>query len=113
MSEHRYSAEQVDAAVAAIADGERFAGAQELVTHAAPGLQQILGAALDAGGFFDSAHQGEISRVGEIVDPEERRIALAELVAEESRLAMLVGVAVGLALAEELAAANDAQGGDQ
>ena len=89
------------------------ADAQELVTHAAPGLQQILGAALDAGGFFDSAHQGEISRVAEIVDSEERRIALAELVAEESRLAMLVGVAVGLALAEELAAANDVQGGDQ
>ena len=49
MAEHRYSAEQVDAAVAAIADGERFADAQEVVTHAAPGLQQILGAALDAG----------------------------------------------------------------
>ena len=109
MAEHRYSAEQVDAAVAAIADGERFADAQELVTHAAPGLQQILGAALDAGGFFDSAHQGEISRVSGVDDGDQRRIALAELVAEESRLAMLVGVAVGLALADELAAADDQQ----
>jgi len=107
MAEHRYSAEQVDAAVAAIADGERFADAQELVTHAAPGLQQILGASLDAGGFFDSAHQAEITRVAEIGDFEQRRIALAELVAEESRLAMLVGVAVGLALADELATSSN------
>jgi hypothetical protein len=112
MAEHRYSAEEVDAAVAAIADGERFADAQELVTHAAPGLQQILGAALDAGGFFDSAHQGEIGRVAGIDDNETRRVALAELVAEESRLAMLVGVAVGLALADELGTANGGEGSD-
>ena len=113
MAEHRYSAEQVDAAVAAIADGKRFADAQELVTHAAPGLQQILGAALDAGGFFDSAHQGEIGRVAGIDDNEARRVALAELVAEESRLAMLVGVAVGLALADELRTANSGEGSDE
>ena len=57
MGERRYSAEQVDAAVHAIAlDGpERFAHAQEIVTHAAPGLQQILGQVLRAGGFFDQA----------------------------------------------------------
>lgn len=113
MAEHRYSAEQVDAAVAAIADGERFADAQEVVTHAAPGLQQILGAALDAGGFFDSAHQGEIARVAAITDDQQRRVALAELVAEESRLAMLIGVAVGLALADELGTANEDEGSDE
>ena len=113
MAEHRYSAEQVDAAVAAIADGDRFADAQEFVTHAAPGLQQILGASLDAGGCFDSAHQGEITRVAEIADDESRRAALAQLVAEESRLAMLIGVAVGLALADELAGADEQQGSDQ
>ncbi len=103
MAEQRYSAEQVDQAVEAIADGERFAQAQEIVTHAAPGLQQILGEALAAGDFFDLAHQGEIERVAQIADGPERKVALAELVAEESRLAMLVGVAVGLALADELA----------
>ena len=113
MAEHRYSAEQVDAAVAAIADGDRFADAQELVTHAAPGLQQILGASLDAGGFFDSAHQAEITRVAEIADAESRRASLAQLVAEESRLAMLIGVAVGLALADELAGMDDDEGGDR
>ena len=111
MADQRYSAEQVDAAVEAIADGERFGQAQEIVTHAAPGLQQILGHALDAGGFFDSAHQGEIARVAAIEDQQQRRVALAELIAEESRMAMLVGVAVGLALADELAGAEKSRDG--
>ena len=66
MAEGRYTAEQVDAAVEALAlDGERFAHAQEIVTHAAPGLQQILGEALHAGGFFDQAHEAEVTRVAD------------------------------------------------
>jgi len=41
MGERRYSAEQVDAAVHALAlDGERFAHAQEIVTHAAPWIRR-------------------------------------------------------------------------
>lgn len=102
MPERRYSAAEVDAAVEALADGERYAHAQEIVTHAAPGLQRILGEALQAGGFFEPAHEGEINRVSEIGSPEERRSAIAVLMAEESRVAMLVGVAVGLELAAEL-----------
>ena len=104
MPERRYSAEEVDAAVAALADGERFAHAQEIVTHAAPGLQRILGEALQAGGFFEPAHEGEVDRVAAIGAPEERRSAISVLLAEESRVAMLVGVAVGLELAAELEA---------
>ena len=73
MGERRYSAEQVDAAVHALAlDGERFAHAQEIVTHAAPGLQQILGEALHAGGFFDQAHEAEVARVAALDPPPER-----------------------------------------
>jgi hypothetical protein len=99
----RYSAEQVDAAVAAIADGgERFAHAQEIVTHAAPGLQRILNEALQAGGFFDAAHEGEWRRVAHIEEAGEREAALRTLVAEETRVGMLVGVAIGLELAQEL-----------
>ena len=72
MGERRYSAEEVDAAVHALAlDGERFAHAQEIVTHAAPGLQQILGEALHAGGFFDQAHEAEVARVAAL-DPRAR-----------------------------------------
>ena len=102
MPERRYSAEEVDAAVAALADGERFAHAQEIVTHAAPGLQRILGEALQAGGFFEPAHEGETDRVARVEPVEERGAAIAVLMAEESRVAMLVGVAVGLELAAAL-----------
>ena len=102
MGEGRYTAAQVDAAVAALADGERFAHAQEVVTHAAPGLQRILGDALQAGGFFDAAHDGETARVAALGDPSERLTGVRTLVAEETRIGMLVGVAVGLELAEEL-----------
>ena len=102
MPERRYSAEEVDAAVAALADGERFAHAQEIVTHAAPGLQRILGEALQAGGFFEPAHEGETDRVARLEPVEERRAAIAVLMAEESRVAMLVGVAVGLELVAAL-----------
>jgi hypothetical protein len=102
MGEVRYTAAQVDAAVAALADAERFAHAQEVVTHAAPGLQRILGDALQAGGFFDAAHEGETARVAAIAEPAERLIGVRTLVAEETRIGMLVGVAVGLELAEEL-----------
>ena len=102
MHEARHTAEQVDAAVARLGDAERFAHAQEIVTHAAPGLQRILGEALHAGGFFDSAHDGETSRVALLDDPEQRLLGVRTLVAEETRIGMLVGVAVGLELAGEL-----------
>jgi hypothetical protein len=102
MPDRRYSAEEVDAAVAALADPERFAHAQEIVTHAAPGLQHVLNEALAEGGWFDWAHEAQISRVASEDDPEERLRAIRTLVAEETRLGMLVGVAVGLELAHEL-----------
>lgn len=102
MTEAPYTAEQVDAAVAQLGDPERFAHAQEIVTHAAPGLQRILGEALHAGGFFDSAHDGETARVALLDDPQARLHGVRTLLAEETRLGMLVGVAVGLELAGEL-----------
>ena len=103
MAEGRYTAEQVDAAVATLAlAGDGFAHAQEIVTHAAPGLQQILGEALNAGGFFDEAHDAELARVAGVGEPGERITAVRTLIAEETRIGMLVGVAVGLGLGEEL-----------
>jgi hypothetical protein len=100
--DRRYTAEEVDAAVAALADPERFAHAQEIVTHAAPGLQQVLDQALAEGGWFGGAHEAQVTRVADTEDPGERLTAVRTLVAEETRLGMLVGVAVGLELAHEL-----------
>jgi hypothetical protein len=102
MPERRYSAEEVDAAVAALAHPERFAHAQEIVTHAAPGLQHVLSEALAEGGWFGGAHDAQVSRAAAAEDPDERLAAVRTLVAEETRLGMLVGVAVGLELAHEL-----------
>ena len=103
MPARRFSAEQVDAAVAALSDDpERFAHSQEIVTHAAPGLQRVLNEALDAGGWFGEAHEAQITGVAAAPEGEERIMALRVLIAEETRLSMLVGVAVGLELAREL-----------
>ena len=98
-----YTAEAVDAAVAALGDPERFAHAQEIVTHAAPGLQRVLSAALAEGGWFGAAHEAELARAASLDDPAERLASLRALVDEEAGLGMLVGVAVGLELAQELA----------
>jgi len=112
MSDIRYSAEEVDAAVAALSDPERFGHAQEIVTHAAPGLQRVLGNALQQGGWFDQAHDAQLAAAAGTEDHAERLAAVQALVEEETRLGMLVGVSVGFELARELAARrnDDEQG---
>jgi hypothetical protein len=114
MTEPRYSAEEVDAAVAALSDPERLDHAQEIVTHAAPGLQQVLGAALQQGGWFDQAHETQLAAAAGTEDPAARLAAVQALVEEETRLGMLVGVSVGFELARELAAQrSDNEGGGE
>jgi hypothetical protein len=107
MTEQRYSAEEVDAAVEALSDPDRFGHAQEIVTHAAPGLQRVLGAALQQGGWFDQAHDAQLASAAATADPSERVAAVQALVEEETRLGMLVGVSVGFELARELAARRE------
>ena len=99
-----YTADEVDAAVEALSDPERLRHAQEVVTHAAPGLQRVVNQALEEGGWFHDAHQGQIARAAGEEDPDERLRAVRTLVAEEARLGMLVGVTVGFELARELEA---------
>lgn len=98
-----YTAAEVDAAIAALAQPGRLAHAQEVVTHAAPALQRVLGEALHDGGWFGAAHDAEIARAADAPDGEERARAVGTLVAEQTRLGMFVGVAVGFQLAQELA----------
>ena len=93
------SDEQVEAAIRALSDPERFRGAERLVSEAAPQLQRILAHALDEGGWFGPAHQSA------------RMTRIETLLAEETRMGMLVGVAVGWQLASELGNPNDT-GGD-
>ena len=103
MAEAPYTAEEVDAAVAALKEPQRLAHAQEVVTHAAPTLQRVLTEALEAGGWFGQAHETEVAQAVAAADEQERLSAVRMLVAEETRLGMLVGAAVGFELARELA----------
>jgi hypothetical protein len=97
-----YTADEVDRAVEALGDPERFAHAQDIVSHAAPGLGRVLDAALDEGGWFGEAHDSAVSQAAMNPDQLERLEQLRALIADETRLGMLVGVAVGLELAHEL-----------
>jgi hypothetical protein len=109
--DRRFTAEEVDAAVAALSDDpERFSHAQEIVTHAAPGLQRVLNEALHEGGWFGEAHESQVTQAAYAEDPGERLAAFHTLIAEETRLGMLVGVAVGLELARELMGNDDKRG---
>jgi hypothetical protein len=112
VASRRYTAEQVDAAVQALSDATRFEHAQEIVTHAAPGLQRLLAEALAEGGWFGAAHESQVAQAASQDDPDERLLAVRTLVAEETRLGMLVGVAVGLELAHELMTSPSEQGED-
>lgn len=114
-AERPYSAAEVDAAVDALRRPERLAQAQEVVTHAAPSLHRVLSQALEAGGWFGSAHDSELLRTTSIEDEQERLEAVHALVADETQLGMMVGVAVGFELAHELRSARErvAVGQDQ
>jgi hypothetical protein len=94
---------ELDAAIAEISDPARLRAAQDLVARTAPALQRVLAAALSDGGWFDAAHDQAVREAATQSEGQERIRAVRTLVAEETRLGMLVGVAVGFELARELA----------
>lgn len=95
-----YSDAELQAAIAALNDSDRLREAESLVARAAPELQHVLAEALAAGGWFES-HEDELRKVLSLPD-DERAAAVRVLLAEETRMGMMVGVAVGWALAQEL-----------
>jgi len=97
-----YTADEVDLAVSRLQDPERLRHATEIVTHAAPGLARVLDGALADGGWFDAAHEELIAQATGEPTPAERLAAVRALVDEQTRLGMLVGVAVVFELAREL-----------
>jgi hypothetical protein len=94
--------EELDAAIARLTEVERFAEAEQIVARAAPQLQKVLAVALAEGGWFGESHDAEALKAATTPDPEERIAAVRSLLAEEARMGMMVGVAVGWALHEEL-----------
>lgn len=102
--------EQLNAAIERLSDGERFAEAERVVARAAPQLQKVLAAALAEGGWFGEPHEAESLRVATLPDPDERIAAVRSLLAEEARMGMMVGVAVGWALQEEMSRQPEREG---
>ena len=99
MAERRaYSDTEIRAAVSALSDPAKLEEAQRVVAASAPQLQGILDRALEAADWFGPAHQAEVLRAAGTADPEERFRAVRGLVAEETRVSMLIGVAVGFEL---------------
>lgn len=92
-----FSDEEVEAAIAALSDPERFRAAEARVARAAPQLQRVLNEALQAGGFFE-AHESQVRKAAG------DEAAVRTLLAEETRMGMLIGVAVGWELARVLSA---------
>jgi hypothetical protein len=97
-----YTDEQIDAAIDAISDPEAFKETERQVARAAPRLQKILAEALGAGGWFGESHDAEVLKAATTPDEAARLTAVRTLVAEEARMGMMVGVAVGWALADQL-----------
>jgi hypothetical protein len=102
---------EFEAAIERLLDPERFSEAERAVARAAPQLQKVLASALAEGGWFGEPHEAEALRAATVPDAEERIAAVRALLAEEARMGMMVGVAVGWALKEEMS--GPAGGGDE
>ncbi len=102
-----FTDEQVEAAVRALSDPERFAGAERSLSVLAPQLQRVLAHALEEGGWFGDAHRSQVRSVAAEPDEATRAQRIDTLLAEETRMGMLVGVAVGWELARELTEHED------
>ena len=102
MPERAFTDEELDRAVESLSDPERFRAAEGRVMRVAPQLQRILSDALHAGGWFGQAEEAQVRRAASAEAEEERVVAVRTLLAEEARMGMLVGVAVGWELAREL-----------
>jgi len=93
---------EFEAAIERLLDPERFSEAERMVAQAAPQLQKVLAAAMAEGGWFGEPHEAETLRAATVPDSDERIAAVRALLAEEARMGMMVGVAVGWALREEM-----------
>jgi hypothetical protein len=97
-----YTDPEVEAAVQALSDPARLEQAQRVVAANAPALQRILNQALGEADWFGAAHQTQVLEAAGTADIDERLRAVRTLLAEETQVSMMIGVAVGFELAHEL-----------
>jgi hypothetical protein len=106
--ERSFTDAEVDAALEALSDPQRFNQAESQIARLAPQLQGILNSILHEGGWFEQTRDSQLRQALADEDPVERETKVRTLLAEETRVGMLVGVAVGWALIEELQSKRDA-----
>jgi hypothetical protein len=97
-----FSDDDVRTAIETLLEPERFREAERRVAAAAPQLQQLLATVLGEAGWLDETREQQLARIASIEQPEQRLLELRTLLAEETRVGMMVGVAVGWELAREL-----------
>ena len=110
MGERRFSDEELDNALKALTEPDRFREAEARVARVAPQLQHVLYHALDLDGYFGQLRENEVATAVGQEDVAERTRAVRTLLAEETRLGMLIGVAVGWELARELELRDEQEG---
>jgi hypothetical protein len=103
-----YSDAELDAALTAIAAPGRLSEAQDVVLRTMPSLQRLLASVLAGGGWFDTGHAQAVRAAAGAETPSDREREVQTLVAEETRLGMMVGVAIGIELARELGGTGSA-----
>jgi hypothetical protein len=98
---------ELEAAIQAISEPGRLDEAQRIVQTTAPALQRMLNAALEAADWFGPAHNQAVGEAAGVESPADRLAAVRTLLADETRVSMLIGVAVGYELAHELDRTED------
>ena len=112
MRRRRPTDAEIDAALEALTEPERFRAAETRVAEMAPQLQHILARALAEGGWFGGAHESQLRQACAMPDDGRRLAAVRGLLDEETRIGMLVGVAVGWELHRELDRPDDNHQGE-
>jgi hypothetical protein len=102
MADESFSQEDLEAVVAELGDAGGLDAVEQRLESVAPQLQKLLDGALSAGGWFDDAHESMVLKTATQPDADQRIAEVRNFVLEQTRLGMLVGVAVGWELAERL-----------
>ena len=80
--ERQFTDAEIDAALDALTDPERFRHAEQRVARIAPQLQRILNVALQEGGWFGEAQESQVRQAAGAGDEQERLTAVRTLLAE-------------------------------
>lgn len=98
-----YEQAEIEAVIEQLAQHSGLDAVEARLAQVAPQLQNLLDDALSAGGWFDDAHESLVLKAATHPDDDQRISEVRNFVLEQTRLGMLVGVAVGWELAERLA----------